>query len=248
MQKIYGSKIRKESGVTKTIKAQLAVPVRQKLEKQKMVSDVNNVIKEINKVGSEVVSQVEKIVMENIADKVKSEVEKVIEVAKPKIDEMLAETRMILSETTSRLSTLGSMNSQNDSELDNLNLDEFSVQLRMTATSPGVSGGSAIFTIGEPITVYWTAPRLHSPKDWIGIYKVTANPSAAATTTSSRGSWAYIDGENDQAGKVEFDCQNVPWEVGVYECRLHLNDKYLVLAKSVMFEIKGIVYGRVIGL
>ncbi len=32
--------------------------------------------------------------------------------------------------------------------------------------------GTRSFHLGEPITVQWQAPRTHSRKDWIGIYRV----------------------------------------------------------------------------
>lgn len=102
MKKLYGDKIRKESGVTKTVKTQLTLPVKKVLEKQQVVSEVNKVLKEVHKVGSDIVQKVERIVADNL-----KEMDKVIEKTKPRIDDILMETKNVLAETTSRLAGLG---------------------------------------------------------------------------------------------------------------------------------------------
>lgn len=50
-----------------------------------------------------------------------------------------------------------------------------------------------IFILGERIKVNWTAPLDHGSKDWIGIYKVSSNPSKSLTTVSSRGKWYWAN-------------------------------------------------------
>lgn len=70
------------------------------------------------------------------------------------------------------------------------------------------------FHLGEPIQVTWQAPKEHSRRDWIGIYRVCpsqfddtkykltcfvcqrgANKSALATKTSSMGMWVPVHSE-----------------------------------------------------
>ncbi|KAJ1915394.1 phosphatidylethanolamine N-methyltransferase [Tieghemiomyces parasiticus] len=60
--------------------------------------------------------------------------------------------------------------------------------------SDGESRGPAplVYALGEPIHVVWQAPRDHSPRDWVGIYKVTSNPSDAVSTVSSRRRYHYV--------------------------------------------------------
>ncbi|CAG8826022.1 25017_t:CDS:2, partial [Gigaspora rosea] len=73
-----------------------------------------------------------------------------------------------------------------------------------------------VFELGKPIHISWTAPKNHTHRDWIGIYKVTSNPSKKVTSVSS---------------------DLLPWEIGTYEFRYHHNDKYNVMAISQPFEI-----------
>ncbi|KAJ1971644.1 phosphatidylethanolamine N-methyltransferase [Dimargaris verticillata] len=50
-----------------------------------------------------------------------------------------------------------------------------------------------VYMLGEPIRVRWRAPAGHSLKDWIGIYKVTSNPSDSVTSVSSKRCYHYVD-------------------------------------------------------
>lgn len=43
---------------------------------------------------------------------------------------------------------------------------------------------------GAPIKVKWTAPLNHSPRDWVGLYKVADNASRELTKVMSQGRWA----------------------------------------------------------
>jgi phosphatidylethanolamine N-methyltransferase len=125
-------------------------------------------------------------------------------------------------------------------QLTDLDVSFYSLELPVSASSPVYSQGSGLcFQLGEPITVYWTAPKDHSELDWIGIYKATANPSKTVTTTSSRGRWKYLREVNGTTGTCIFDGDSLPWEVGVYEFRLHHKDRHIVLAFTELFEIKG---------
>ena len=122
---------------------------------------------------------------------------------------------------------------------DEFDAKNYKIHLAVRANRSSSTASSCVtFQIGEPLTVYWAAPETHSPKDWVGLYKVTANPSKSVTTVSSAGRWIYLDNEGQRAGQCVFSGDRVPWETGVYEFRLHFNDKHIVAARSSIFEIK----------
>ena len=56
-------------------------------------------------------------------------------------------------------------------------------------------GGALRFHLGEQIKVAWQVPRHHSRRDWIGLYRVGANPSTLVTRTSSLGMWIPVHDE-----------------------------------------------------
>jgi len=121
------------------------------------------------------------------------------------------------------------------------------------------------FHLGEQITVEWRAPRHHSRRDWIGLYRVGANRSSLVTRTSSLGMWVPVhdaewdgdipigeysqtsnsaDGESsgtndEESGMVVFKGDKLPWMIGQYEIRYHHDAKYNVLALEGPIEIDG---------
>ena len=229
MQKLYGQQLRSESGVTKTFKAQVTEPVKKRLQD----SDVNKVLGELNKIGTELKSKVEKLVQDKVL--VKSEADSDDKSTKSSIDDLLAETRHAIAETTMRLTSLDQPGGKNLYDIEG-----YSIQLPVASASAirGSGMGCVSFSLGERITIYWTAPKNHSAKDWIGLYKVTDNPSKTVTTTSSRGHWRYLKSENEDCGTVVFEGDALPWEVGVYEARCHIDNKYMVAASTSIFEIR----------
>ena len=124
--------------------------------------------------------------------------------------------------------------------------------------------GALRFHLGEKITVAWQVPRHHSRRDWIGLYRVGANPSSLVTRTSSLGMWIPVhdeewdgdipinedshsssptgsEGADDEAnGTVVFQGDGLPWTVGRYEVRYHHDGKYNVLALDGPIEIYGL--------
>ena len=123
------------------------------------------------------------------------------------------------------------------------------------------SAGTLRFHLGEPLRVRWRAPRHHSRKDWIGIYRVGANASALVTRTSSLGMWvpvhddewdgdiprelqrparAAVAGASDvEEGEVVFRASVLPWRTGRYEVRYHHDGKYNVMSLDGPFEVVG---------
>lgn len=108
---------------------------------------------------------------------------------------------------------------------------------------PSANGSCSRFHIGEPISIEWQAPRNHSRKDWIGIYRLGACKSQLVTRISSVGKWTPLyDGEYDgdlpvenpldpvvlevsnemfEQGKVVLKGDALPWQSGQYELRYH---------------------------
>jgi len=129
------------------------------------------------------------------------------------------------------------------------------------AVSPHTDGALR-FHLGEQITLAWQVPRHHSRRDWIGLYRVGANPSSLVTRTSSLGMWMPVhdeewdgdfpisedshsssptgssEGTDDEAcGTVVFQGDGLPWTVGRYEVRYHHDGMYNVLALDGPIEI-----------
>lgn len=109
--------------------------------------------------------------------------------------------------------------------------------------------------VGKPVRVKWKAPKFHSKKDWIGLYKVISTGSSRKQTSiPSSGRWICVSEEGyDRAvgiikaespnskdsvsGVVEFSKQLLSFEKGVYELRYHASSSHKVLAISHPFEI-----------
>ena len=122
------------------------------------------------------------------------------------------------------------------------------------------------FEYGAPIKVRWTAPQNHSRKDWIGLYQVADNASREVTRVSSQGRWVPttpdkydsiiadkgiiksgeivlntvqgLDGKEFMAGEIQFSGDKLWWTTGVFEFRYHHNGKHNVMAISLPFEVK----------
>lgn len=109
--------------------------------------------------------------------------------------------------------------------------------LEITNLDKDADEGHLFTYTGNPITIAFSAPAGHSPKDWIGLYKnVQTSYSRYKTLISSQGRWEFI-GDADK-GSFTFDGNKLFWEEGVYEFRLHLDGKHDVAYISQPFEIR----------
>ena len=126
---------------------------------------------------------------------------------------------------------------------------------------------SFVFDYGAPVKIKWTAPLNHSKKDWVGLYRVADNASREVTRIGSQGRWAATnkdqydsivadqgiltsddrksgtdrkDGESKDylSGEMVFAGDKLWWTTGVFEFRYHHNGKHNVMAISLPFEIK----------
>lgn len=201
MQKLYGDEIRKEAGLTKTLRT-AAQNIPKKLPK--------NIQHEIEKLVRE----------QQVNNKQETTLDSVIKETIQKVENVLVTAR---DDTTST------------------NLEETTASYDLKISHLTTNQQNNLFTLGERIKVNWVAPKDHGPKDWIGIYKVTENPSKQLTSVSARGKWHYISSTDETEKKVSivFKGDKLPWKQGTYELRYHHDGKYKVMATSIPFEITG---------
>ncbi|KAH8822688.1 phosphatidylethanolamine N-methyltransferase [Flagelloscypha sp. PMI_526] len=224
MQKLYGDSLRKEAGFVKVIKN--AASKNARIFEGKAGKDLGRVAREV------------KGTFDKVYDETVDVVEEFLAKSRPRISEVVQDTKVLLQQSRERLviTRIASNISQLDAQKYQLSI-------------PGaVSGQPVTFHFGEPITVEWRAPKLHSRKDWIGIYRLGANKSASVTKIASLGMWVPLyDEEWDgdipvevkhpdtatgdwETGTVTFKSGTLPWTPGRYEIRYHHDGKYNVMA------------------
>lgn len=238
MRKLYGDQIRKEAGLTKTLKsAAIAIPkqIPEKFQQEiaKLIHEKQNSTKNVERIVKETVEKVEKAV-EDTRDAVGD----IVDAARPRLQEVLSETKQLLEASRSRVIPLTA------SDIGMFDLSRYSVS---------ISSEKNVFEMGQSIHVKWKAPEYHGPQDWIGIYEVKTNKSRHITNVSSRGLWHWTNAEKHQEsrdtvfppetpirteGTIEFNGPKLPWKVGTYEFRYQHDNKHNVMAVSVPFEIK----------
>ena len=232
MQKLYGSQIRREAGVAKTIRKAMPLPVADQV---KMFQ------------GS-----VDKIVHEAAEF-----VEELLERSRPRLPRavigVVKNTQARFAPTRLAIQLL----SDYDSVTSNHDTGKYSLDV-VTAVRRSESETLTV-PFGEPLHVSWTAPIDHSHKDWIGLYNIAGNSSREVTSVASMGRWVAIckdqydskeadriiiysdrkDGnENDRVkGEVVFQKEKSFWKNGVYEFRYHHDGKHSIMAISQPFEI-----------
>lgn len=91
--------------------------------------------------------------------------------------------------------------------------------------------------VGDKLEVEFTSPADHSPKDWIGLYKITHTSfSRYKTLISSNNRWNWTGLE--ESGKVLFADDKLFYEDGIYEFRYHIGGKHDVGYITEPFEVK----------
>ncbi|KAI9318250.1 phospholipid methyltransferase-domain-containing protein [Dichotomocladium elegans] len=233
MRKLYGNQIRKEAGLTKTLKSAAialpqAIPEKVQQEVTKLIRETSelqaavNTTKNVERIIKELIEKVEKT-----AEETAGAVGEMMDAARPRLQEVLDETKTMLKASRSRL-----IHPLVANNIDTYDLSRYSI------TVPQLANGS--LKLGQPIQIAWTAPENHSTRDWIGIYKITANKHRHITDVSSRGLWQWVSGEDDVGtteGVLVFKGTQLPWQTGTYEFRLHHDGKHNVMARSAPFEI-----------
>ncbi|KAF8588065.1 phosphatidylethanolamine N-methyltransferase [Ramaria rubella] len=223
MQKLYGSSLRQEAGLTKVIK---------KVAKKNALlleSRAGRHAPELRRVAKEV---------KGTFDKVYEETTVVVKdlLGKPTLSEVVQDTKVLLQHSREKL-----VISRVTSDISTHDRTKYHIAVKSTSTR---------FHLGEPIHLQWQAPMTHSKRDWIGLYRKGANKSATVTKTSSLGMWVPVhdnewDGDIplDQArpqsstdksgsGEVVFKGDTLPWVAGQYEVRYHHDGKYNVMGTT----------------
>lgn len=138
---------------------------------------------------------------------------------------------------------LNNLNNRGHNNMSNQNLLELSQSLYFEKSNYSIKfinlqHDEHYFTsIGNPIEIEFESPDNHSPKDWIGLYKIIQTSySRYKTLILSHGRWDWIGEENE--GVKVFAGNKLFWEEGVYEFRYHLDGKHDVAFISQPFEIK----------
>lgn len=237
MQKLYGRNLRQDAGLVRSLRRSLPPPFRDWQES-------------LDKVLSESFDHVE-----NILDS-----------ARPKlldgVNHMAQDTREFFSKYPGLLTV-----TRVAPDLVGIDPEEYSLEI-VGATKPDESDVQHLrVDYGAPITVKWSAPLNHSKMDWVGLYRVSDNPSKEVTRVPSAGRWVATNkGEFDSlkseagilstdvkqkrpdphtgvpeeclTGEMEFSDEKLFWSTGVFEFRYHHNGKHNVLALSPRFAIK----------
>ncbi|KAI8642269.1 phospholipid methyltransferase-domain-containing protein [Parasitella parasitica] len=221
MQKLYGDEIRKEAGLTKTLRH-----AAQTIPKNLPVSVQQEIAKFVHE-------QAPNVGLDNAINETIAKVEKVFTDNKPHPS----------------IST----SSDDDADNNSSSSDE-AYGLTLSHFRPTNELAHNSFVIGERIKVDWIAPEYHGSKDWVGIYRITSNPSKQTTSVSSYGKWYWtnVDFTQDEGERVAvfppeipikthssvvFSGSKLPWREGTYEIRYHHNNKHKVMARSIPFEI-----------
>ncbi|BGP03328.1 Phosphatidylethanolamine N-methyltransferase [Rhodotorula toruloides] len=252
MRRLYGNTLRKDAGVTKTIRS----AIRRVSTHETAAKTGKDFIERLQKNVREVQGTVEKV-FEETADAV----EEFLNKSAPAVKGYVEDTKILLQQSSERF-----VISRVATDLDSYDASLYSLSLDPSAFPPLVphastsSAPSLRYHLGEPIGVKWTAPANHSRRDWIGVYRLDANKSRLITKVSSQGKWLGVfdeewqgdkykgvgDGEppehgelkpEQREGHVVFSGKKLPWRVGRYEFRYHHDGKHSVMAVSSPFEV-----------
>lgn len=256
MEKLYGRRLRKQAGLTKSIRNSLPPPITEWQDR-----------------------------LDKVWDGTSSIVEDFIDAARPKlasgVSTFVKETTALFSHPTrltiTRLAPdLAGYNAKDYSltvigtPSTAANQDKFTAKEGQKGRVPSppynADHHTLSFEYGAPLRVKWTAPANHSKKDWVGLYMVIDNPSRDVTSLSSAGRWIPtnrteydsttadigiisadrpiattvmkgVDGAQLVEGEMLFQGDKLWWTEGVFEFRYHHNGKHNCLAISKPFSI-----------
>ncbi|KAF8266058.1 phospholipid methyltransferase-domain-containing protein [Lactarius quietus] len=240
MRKLYGDSLRKDAGFTKVVK-KVASRNARLLESRagRHAPEIRRVVREVRGTFEKVYEDTAEVVEEFLAK------------SRPRLSEVVQDTKFLLQQSREKLVITRVAN-----DLSAYATDRYKVHVVSRR-----SDGALRFHLGEQITVAWQVPRHHSRRDWIGLYRVGANPSSLVTRTSSLGMWIPVhdeewdgdlpiredshassptgseDADDVSSGTVVFQGDGLPWTVGRYEVRYHHDGKYNVLALDGPLEI-----------
>ncbi|OBZ84963.1 Phosphatidylethanolamine N-methyltransferase [Choanephora cucurbitarum] len=247
MRKLYGDQVRKEAGLTKTLKSTAialpkAVPEKVQQEVMRLIVEKQTSTKHVERIVKETVEKVEKAVEET-----RDVVEEIVEAARPRLKGVLNETKQLLQISRSRVIPLTA------DDIDMYDLSRYKLNVV-------TNNNTNTFEVGQPIQLAWEAPENHGSQDWIGIFEVKANKSKHITNISSRGLWHWTNAATSSSsdevifppetelhteGSIIFAGSKLPWKVGTYEFRYHHDNKHNVMTISAPFDIKPPTVSRI---
>ncbi|GAA5840346.1 hypothetical protein JCM11251_006701 [Rhodosporidiobolus azoricus] len=252
MQRLYGNALRKDAGVTKTLRnAMRRVSVSRNQSKS---TDRVDILDRLSRNIREVQGTVEKVYEETA-----EAVEDFLSRSAPAVKGYMQDTKILLQQSGERL-----VISRVATDLAAYDASRYTLRLHASSFPPLVphastsAAPSTRYHLGEPIRVSWSAPVKHSRRDWIGIYRLGANKDSLVTRVSSQGKWLGVfddEWEGDRyaeekapdrpvgtedatlSGTVTFQGKKLPWRTGQYEFRYHHDGKHSVMAISEPFEV-----------
>ncbi|WRT69964.1 uncharacterized protein IL334_006955 [Kwoniella shivajii] len=228
MKKLYGDRLRKDGGLTKTLKNVADKTLSTKGGRRG--SELRRVVQEVK--GS----------IEKVEEKVTEAVEEFLDHARPMFSDMVHDTKILLQHSRERMIITRVAN-----DISAYDPSRYSLTLPTSSSTP-----MPRYHVGQPIRVSWTAPSNHSRKDWIGIYRLGSCKSTLVTRIASAGKWMPIyeeewDGDvylnpidhqrKNDAGEVLFRGEQLPWLPGQYEIRYHHDGKHNVMSRVAPIEI-----------
>lgn len=234
MKRLYGDRLRKDGGLTKTLKH---------VAGRTLVTRAGKHGPGIQRYVREVKGSIDKV-----EEHITEAVEEFLDHARPMFSDMVNDTKILLQQSRERM-----IITRVASDLSAYDTTHY--HLAFAGTSAGAaSGAEGKFHVGQPITVSWRAPANHSRKDWIGIYRLGSCRSQLVTRISSVGKWMPIyedeydgdtpidspSGKKEQhGGEVTFRGDQLPWQPGMYELRYHHDGKHNVMSRLAPVEIYG---------
>ena len=232
MQKLYGSQIRREAGVAKTLRNAIPHPLARHVQ---VVQD------NIDKILTNATEVVEGI-LGNATKRLPKMVRRVVQGTRSRFH-------------PSRLAV--GLLRDSDDQLVEFDRSKYSI----TVTNASRQNETLAVPYGEPIRITYTAPKSRSPRDWIGLYKIADNASRKTTRIASMGRWVAVHKDQFETtvadiglisetrtqdpvtkedlftGTIEFAREKLFWTNGVYEFRYHHDGRHTVMAISKPFEI-----------
>ena len=263
MKRLYGERLRQDSGLSKSIKRSLPQPIRE--------------------FGGSV---------DRVIDQTVDFVEEFIDNAKPRVAAGVGSIKGSTAKFRSypsRIALTKLAPNLTGYDLDDYSIEiegtplpsgmvkgSFSGREGENARSPAERRSdfrTLVFEYGAPINVKWTAPLHHSRRDWIGLYMVVDNASRLVTRVASQGRWVATnrgiydsiradqgifssdrlvsvskdqqqqdeneEGKHDYlSGDMVFAGDKLWWTPGVFEFRYHHDGKHNVMAISLPFEVR----------
>lgn len=229
MKRLYGDRLRKDGGLTKTVKNIAG----KTLANKKSIPELRRYVDEVRDT------------LDKVEVKVGQVVEDLIQQAGPRLNILANDTKKIFQQSRERMTV-----TRVAKDISNYDTSRYSITVASSSSSAPVPR----FHVGQPIRVNWTAPSNHSRKDWIGIYRVGSCKSKLITKVSSVGKWVPIfeeeyNGEDQvgidpeeqvsygDAGICTFRGKRLPWAPGQYELRYHHDGKHNVMSIISPIEI-----------